>query len=317
MTIRPLTAAEARLAGVRGLAISGTSDAPAVEIAEKYVFQSYLDDTLGAAAILRQPPNEQIVPSTLKPYDLSGYAIGLHPASETPVAIRFRGGQQQGGGAVHRLKPGQVIRPFGSDAGPGRFSGFEMGLPFGWLGGGSATIIVFRTSDSTVDWIDRCEIPFHRVRVPVLQPAAVPAAAALAFNWPTRFPWPKAISGANAFPQKGVPALAVTPTQTILRLRVASLAAAATMRAYFVGADVFAEGTDGLVDLTDVAAGDLVWGSWASVASANFATQYQTQSVFGEFPRLGANNGAVMFVDASGAAALDGLFVDVIRYGVL
>lgn len=316
MAIKPLSLEQARAVGVRGLATTGASDAPAVEISEKYQLQSYFDSTLGPAAILRQPPNDQIVPSTLKPYDLSGYAIGLHPASETPVAVRFRGGQQQGGGAVHRLKPGQVIRPFGAPGMPGRFAGFEMGLPFGWLGGGAATVIVFRTPDSTVDWIDRCEIPFHRVRVPILQPAAVPAAAALSFNWPTRFPWPKAQSGANAFPQKGTPALVVTPTQSILRLR-GNLAAAATMRAYFVGADVFEETSTGSIGLTDVSAVDLVWGAWTSLASANFATQFQTQTVLGEFTRLGANEGAVMFVDASGTAALNGLYVDVVRYGVL
>jgi len=89
------------------------------------------------------------------------------------------------------------------------------------------------------------------------------------------------------------------------------------MRAYFVGADVFAESSAGVIDLTDVAATDIVWGSWTSIASANFAAQFQTQTVFGEFTRLGANDGAVMFVDASGAEALDGLYVDVIRYGVM
>jgi len=315
MSIRKLSVAEAQAMGVRGLALSGDVDAPAVEIAQKYTLQSYLDDTLGVAAILRQPPNEQIVPSTKKAYDLSGYALGLHPSSETPVAVQFRGGQQQGGSAVFRLKPGEVIRPFGAPGAPGKFSGFEMGLPFGWLGGGNATVVVFRTADSTVDWLDRSEVIYHRIRVPVLQPADVPAVPA--YNWPTRFPWPFAVSGPNVLPQKGTPILAVNPTRTLLRLRVADLPAAANMRVYFVGTDALAEGPTGAIDITDVAAVDVVWGTWSSIASANFATQYQTQYWTGELARLGANGGGVFFVDDSGTAALDGLFVDVVRYGVL
>lgn len=315
MSIRKLSIAEAQQAGVRGLALSGDVDAPAVEISKRYDYQSYFDATLGPAAILRQPPNDAIVPSTKKGYDLSGYALGLHPSSETPVSVQFRGGQQQGGSAVFRLKPGEVIRPFGAPGAPGKFSGFDMGLPFGWLGGGNATVLVFRTADATVDWIDRSELIYHRQRVVILDPAAVPTA--VPFNWPTRFPWPHATSGLNRLPQKGTPGLAVTPTRTLLKLNVADLASAADMRVFFVGTDAFDE-LAGVTTLTNPpAAVDVIWGTWASVASANFAQQFQTLMFTGELERLGANGGGVFFVDATPGLDIAGASVDVVRYGKL
>lgn len=315
MSVKALSIAQAQALGIRGVPLSGDVDAPAVEISQKYTFQSYFDDALMERALLRQPPNEQIVPSTRKEYDLAGYALGLHPSSETPVAVKFRSGQQQGGSSVYRIKPGEVIRPFGAPGAPGRFSGFEMGLPFGWLGGGNATVIVFRTADSDVTWLDRSEIVYHRVRLPIYQPDTIPPN--ILYNWPSRFPWPYAISGANSLPQKGQPVLAVHPTRTMVRLRMSDLANPAAMRAYFIGTDVFAELNTGLVDQSDVAAADIYWGTWASIAGASFNVQYQTQFFEGELARLSANAGCVYFVDASGSAALANQFVDVVRYGVL
>lgn len=313
--MRALSGLEAQKMGVRGLALSGDIDAPAVELTAKFAYQSYLDSTLGVQALLRQPPNEQIVPSTRESVELAGYAVGLHPSSETPVAIQFKGGQQQGGSATYRLKPGQILRPFGAPGVPGKFSGFEWGLPFGWLGGGNALLVVFRTSDADADWLDRSEIVYHRIRLPIQAAASV--SATVPRNWPTRFPWPWALQGANSLPQRGQPVLSVTPTRTLLRLRMATVSAAASMRVLFVGTDHFAE-TDGVVSLTDCAALDMIWGSWSPVAIANLPAvpQYQTMFFSGEFERLGANDGGVIFVDTSGGV-LAGQYVDVIRYGVL
>lgn len=314
--IRPLSIQQAQERGLRGLALSGNVDAPAIELVEKFAYQSYFDTTLGAAALLRQPPNEQIVPSTLAKADVAGYAVGLHPSSQTPVAVRFLGGEQQGSSATFRLKPGQVLRPFGSPGAPGKFSGFEWGLPFGWLGGGNAMLVVFRTSDSSVDWIDRSEIVFHRTRIPILAKADVPTAAALVKNWPTRFPWPHATRGADALTQRGSPVLSVNPTRCAMTLRAANLAASETMRVYLIGGDEWAEDSAGDIDLSAVPpAFDVVWSIWASVASANYATQYQTQFTPAEIFRFGANDGGVVFVDVTGGLA--GSYVDVVRYGVL
>jgi hypothetical protein len=87
------------------------------------------------------------------------------------------------------------------------------------------------------------------------------------------------------------------------------------MRMYFWGTDAFGQLSDGSYDVADVAAIDVTWGTWASVASASLATQYQTLMLTGEAERLGANNGGVVLVDTG--STLAGLFVDVVRYGVL
>ena len=312
--LQPMSVQRAQALGLRGLALSGNVDAPAVEVAAKFQYQSYFDDVLGAQAILRQAPNEQIVRSTKRTEELAGYAVGLHPSSQTPVAISFRGGQQQGSSATLRLKPGEVIRPFGSPEAPGKFSGFDWGLPFGWLGGGNALLVVFRTDDASVDWVDRSEIVFHRTRVQVLAPAAVPTAPE--FNWPTRFPWPKAAFGTQALSQSGTPVLSVNPTRIAMTLRLADLVASETMRVYLIGSDEWAELDDGTIDLTETVAYDVVWGTWASVVSANFAAQFQTQFLPAEMFKFGANEGGVIFVDANGGALVNA-YVDVVRYGVL
>jgi hypothetical protein len=315
-SIRSLTSQQAQAMGVRGISSTGDVDAPAVELSRKFTFQSYFDDVLGPAAILRQSPNQQIVSSTLRKEDLSGYAVALHPSSQTPVAITFRGGQQQGSSATFRLKPGEFLRPFGTPNGvPGKFSGFEWGLPFGWLGGGNAILLVFRTIDAKAEWTDRSEVIFHRIRIPVVSPANVPAA--VPFNWPTRFPWPHAVSGVEQLTQAGTPVLSAVPTRTLLSLRMANLASSASMRVYFIGADELAEGPTGAVNLTEAEAYDVIWGVWGSIASANFATQFQYQYLPVEMYRLGANDGGVIFVDGSGGLLLNNQFVDVVRYGVL
>lgn len=317
--VRPLSAAEAVAMGVSSVSMTGTGDAPATELSKKFGYQSYFDFTLAERAILRQPPNEAIVPSTRENSDLGGYAIGLHPSSETPIAVRFRSGQQQGSSTTYRLKPGQVLRPFGAPGSPGKFSGFEWGLPFGWLGGGNATIIVFRTSDADVDWSDRSELIFHRMRLPIL---AANATVAPSSNWPTRFPWQYALSGidaTNSYPQRGQPALAVAPTRTLLRLRMQTVSAAAAMRVFFTGTDAFDEDNTGnIVAGNPATAVDVQWSSWASVAVAGVYTQqFQTQMFTGELERLSCNmGGGVALVDLSGGV-LTGQYVDVVRYGVL
>jgi hypothetical protein len=312
-TVRALTAQQAQNAGIRGVAQSGNSNAPAVEITANYPYQSYFDSTLLQNAILRQAPNEQIVGTTKETSTLSGYALGLHPSSETPIAVQFKSGEQQGGSAVFRIKPGEVIRPYGTPDGVGgRFSGFDFGLPFGWLGGGNATLVVFRTADSTVDWIDRSELIFHRQRMQILAPASVPTTPAK--NWPNQVPWLYAASGASQLTQRGTPALVVTPTRTVMSLR-GDLAVTGTMRVYLIGTDEFAEGANGVANLTEALGYDVTWGTWTSLGSANFAAQFQYQFLPPEMFRVNANGGGLILVDTG--SNLAGLYVDVVRYGVL
>jgi hypothetical protein len=315
----------ARSNGVRGTSGTGDSNSPAVEQPTVFAFQSYFDDTLQETAIMSSPPNDPIIPSTLKKIDLSGYAVALHPASETPVAVRFKTGSSQGGSQTYRMKPGETRRPAGK---PGheasQFSGLEWGLPSGWLGGGAANLIIFRTADSRVDWAsDFCEVIYHRTRVKIIDPTAVPVALAN-FNWPSRFPWPLAKQGiagtTTPLSQGGQPALSLQPTRTLMRLRMSTLANAADMRVFFVGSDEFAANNAGAglgsIDALDVAAVDLTWGSWAQLAGvpAGLDPQYQTKMLTGEMERIACNAGGVIFVDASGGALVN-QYVDIVRFG--
>lgn len=313
--IRQLSPVEAHAKGVRGVSVTGSSDAPVVQIAQHFTYQSYFDSTLQETAILAQRQGEPIVDSTKQAVSVGGYALALHPSSQTPIAVRFQKGGQQGDSTTYILKPGQVIRPVGFTGADQRFSGFEYGLPFGWLGGGNVTLLVLRSPDAQVEFIDRNEVLFHRTRMPILALAGVPAAGSLPFNWPTGFPWGKAYR--DTVPQQGQQSiLSVTPTRVAMALRSGTLAAPATMRAYFIGTTDFHEISDGTVALTEAVAYDVVWPTWASLASANFATQYPFQFLTPEMVQLSANSGAMVLVEAS-PGTLAGTYVDVVRYGVL
>lgn len=322
-----------KFGAVRGKGNSGDVDAPAFEVSGTFVFQSYFDDALAEKALLRQSPNQPIVASTLNgglgtknPVQVNGYGLGLHPSSETPVAVQFSTGAQQGSSPTYRLRPGQVIWPHGRPGGltkPGYFSGFNWGLPFGWLGGGSATLVVLRTADAVVTWpTDHIEIVYHRIRLNINTSAEINALISGGkyngpINWPQRFPWPAAVFGANSLPQGGQPALAIQPTRTALSLRTSSLLAASDMRMYFVGSDPWAQLSTGVIDLTDVRATDIEWGTWSQQAGVMppFNSAFQTQILTGEAERYAANAGAVVLgaVDA----ALNDLKVDFVRYGRL
>lgn len=316
-------ASQAVSSGVRGVPITGEQNAPALEITEIFPYQSYFDDALGAAAILPAPPNEGIIPSTFKEVNLSGYAVGLHPSSETPIAVRFKTGAQQGASPIFRLKPGEVLRPHGrpnGDASSGQFSGIEWGLPAGWLGGGAANLILFRTADAHVNWIDHAEVAFYRTRMPIVAPANVPAAAVAAKNWPGRFPWAFAKFGTTNLNQRGRAALSLQPTRTLLRLREVSLANPTDVRVMFFGADVLAQ--DGtvptpVVDLTDVGFFDMTWGSFSQPAgSAGLSLlAMPTQMLTGQIERISCNVGGIVMMAL--AADLEGSFVDLVRYGKL
>ncbi len=291
---------------------------PAILIPRLFTFQSYHDSTLLEKAILSQPKNVTIVPSTVKVDQTPGYAIGLAPYSQTPVAIEFLTGTKSGS-ATLVLKPGQIIRPQGGST----FLGFRWGLPFGWLGGGLATIVVFTTKDSHVRWTEGTEVIFHRVRIPVLQPADLTAAGAnnnARKNWPFRFPWTQALFGTNSINQNGSPILSISnPTRTLMVLRGAStLGAGATMRMIFQATNDVGLNAAGAVVNTNPIFEDVTWPVWTSLGtSGNLATQNPFLMRTGGVPRLAADDGGLALLDVSGTAALTGLFVDFVRYGML
>lgn len=310
-------------AATQGKSPISETAAPAFEVAAKYLYQSYFDDSLGPQAILSQSPGEPIVASTRAQQQVAGYSLGLHPSSQTPVTVRFFTGGQQGASAPYRLVPGQVIRPHGKPGeASGTFSGFEYGLPFGWLGGGSALLVVMRTPDAQVAWNAVPEVIFHRMRLQIVTNTEIPVAASVAPNWPLRFPWPYATSGASNLAQKGQPGIAVSPTKVALRLRLGQLTPdPADMRMLFYGTNDFDLAADGTI-ASAVISGfqDMTWGSFQTYAGSTGVgtNQFPTQT-FGENTQLARfacdEGGAVIFTDQTGL--IDGEYVDVVRFGRL
>lgn len=293
---------------------------PAAQVSALFDFQSYFDSTLLAAAILTQAPNEAIVNSTLTESQVRGYAIGLHPSSQTPVAVEFLGADRFGSGGPYILTPGQIIRPLGNDH---PFRGIRWGLPYGWLGGGLATLIIFTSPETEVGWAANTEVIFHRARYEIKQPAQLTAAGSFnnaPKNWPLRFPWPQALRGASSFPQKGQPIISIAnPTRIIMGLTgLTTLAVATTMRMVWQGSNDLSLNSAGAIVTTPVHFKDINWPPWTSLGtSGNLSAQRPILQFADEHARLAADDGGVLFIDASGAETLSGGYVDVVRYGTL
>lgn len=298
--------------------LPGTAEVsgPAIVIPKLFAFQSYFDSTLLQKALISQPPNELIVKATEEEGQTGGYGVGLHPSSQTPVAIALIGAG--GSSSVYILKPGQVFWPQGSP-----FRGYRWGLPYGWLGGGMATLYVFQTREAEVRWFGNPEIIFHRATFAVKQPTDLTSGGSFnnaPKNWPLRFPWTQALQGSNSVPQQGSAAIAVEPTRVemVLRTAGAALANPADMRILFQATNDFGLDSTGAVVLTYPVFETVTWGSYANLGtSGNLATADELLERAQGIARLAADDGGVLMVDASGAAALSGLFVDVCRYGRL
>lgn len=288
---------------------------PVQQISKLFKFQSYFDSTLLQTAILEQSRNEPIVASTAVESQIPGYAIGLHPSSETPVAVQFKVGAQSASSQAIVLTPGQVVRPHGlpRDMKSGVFSGFRWGLPFGWLGGGVATLVVFQTPDSDVSWAGDPEVIYHRQRMQIVNAAGFPTNAPK--NWPNRFPWTQARFGASSISQQGQAQIAVTPTRVMMRLRSASLAAPAVMRIVLHETTAFDLDSAGAVVAGVAGFLEQTWGSYAVAGGAgNLSTQYPYINI-ADAALLGADDGGVTLQDMTGT--LVNLYVDVVRYGRL
>lgn len=275
---------------------------PAIsQIPVSYPFQSYFDSTLHERAILSQPKNSLLVPSTKKTEQGAGYAVGVSATSDVPVAFRFYGGKADSGVVICR--PGQFIRP-------GQFSAFDYGLPFGWLGGGDAMIIVARTPDADLYLgSPATEIIFHRTRL-LIQASASPLPA-LIQNWPRSFPWGHALSGVGPADQRGAPTIRVQPTRTLLRLRSA-IAVPTTVGLVFRGSREFDENSAGTALVTDT-------DSTFTEVSFNASTDpllrpYPTTTIQDPMNFLDCQDGGISALSL-GVAGLVGVEIDVVRFG--
>lgn len=291
---------------------------PGVAITNLFKYQSYYDSTLLQNALLLQAQNEPIVGSTAQKANIGGYAFGLHPSSQTPVAIQPIIGGQGASPQTVILHPGQLYRPHGRPNGePGNFSGFNWGLPFGWLGGGVATLYVFPSPDADAAWPGNAEVLFHRQRIAIKQPADLAGLGAAPKNWPLRFPWTQAV-GAAGQTQAGAAIVSVAePTRVLLSLRSNALAAASDMRVVWQADNDFDLDSTGAVILTTPRFITTTWGTYAANGGGgNLGTNFPVMELTGEIERIAADDGGVVFVDMSGGN-LTGLFVDVARYGRL
>jgi len=280
----------------------------------EFTFQSLIEP-LGALtdlsyAILPQPVNQPIVPSTKKSRQTSGYALALSADSECPVAVVFKSGGARLTSTPVIITPGEIVRPHGMIKGQdsGSFSGFDYGLPFGWLGGGVGRLIIFATEDSELRYAsgggDR-SIQFHRESFPILaadQTTTIP-------NWPKKFPWTKATSqlnvdgtvATNATLQGGANKLAMKFTRVVLELtcNAAGLASPATVSVYMH------------YDGNAIPVYDQVTFPTVPTGTNSFV-ELDLTSVLNEF---GGNLDYVNFV--SGDATIQGYSINAYRYGVL
>lgn len=309
-------------------AVLPDSRSAANQLTKTFDYQSYFDSTLLWKALLEQPLGQPIIQSTLEQQQLSGYAIGNHPASQTPVAIVFSGDGRQSGSATHIIPPGGIVRPTsGLSIAEDGFQSFSWGLPFGWLGGGTATIVVFQTPESWANWYPDNELIFHRFRAQILAPGSIPAAASIASwprNWPLRFPAINVQRGSSSINQGGSPQIAIArPGKILFRLRT-TVSATTRLKALAYHTTDFDDelaATPNPIPLDSIEFD--VPGRTAYAYPAGY-TEYTIFEGPSELARLGCNGktgstatltSGVEFV--SDDPSLQGQYLDVVRYGYL
>jgi len=280
-----------------------------------FALQTYLDSTQLSEAILSQAPNEPILSSGKQvKANVKGRVIGLHPTSQAPVAVKILSRQGSAASNTFTLAPGQF-----KNVSQNGFEGLEWGLPFGWLGGGMARLIIADDEGAFIGWSQsKVEVLTHRLRLKIVadaNPTTTPTLAGAA-NWPIRFPWPNAFkynvtTPTSPIPQVGLPLIAVEPTRILLRLRVNNLAAPASMRAILQGLDSFDLASDGVTaTFTSFSSVDLQW----PMASGGPSTPFPVIEVRDGLLLEGGDSAILTLTDLSNAA-LTNQFVDIARYG--
>lgn len=262
-----------------------------------FPLQSYFDDTLLDTARRIQPMNETIVAKETEPR-ARGHFVGLAPTSQTPIAFRALSSRANSMQATPTfiLTPGQYMK-FED------MSGYEWGLPAGWMGGGIASLVVANSPKAFTHWAAaKTEVLIHRVRLKI-QADGAPAGLTFKKAWPMRFPWPSSL-----------PTIAVEPTRVQMRLRESALAAQSDMRLVFKGCDDFDIGSDGTTPGTTIYTHQDV--SWPPAIAGISAVAFPILELSGA--RIGGDISEVALVDISGLGAggpLVNEYVDISRYG--
>lgn len=258
-----------------------------------FAFQSYF----GGNRQLQQTVGSPIVDLTRQYAQTKGVGVALHPCSQSPVAVKFKGGKVDSAQII--LTPGQKVIV-------GPFDEIEWGLPFGWLGGGTSVLYVLHSEAVDVSFpSSRPVVPFHRVQVTIANGNAlvVPGTA----NWPLAFPWTNSTAGSVV--QPGAPMFAVDPDVVMMQLSGA-LALPVTLNVGWVNATPF-----DLRSPPDQAAGysngaHLFEVTFNPVAGPNVASVAWLPR---ELALLGGDACSFQILDP--ASALGGRTVDCVRYG--
>jgi len=279
-----------------------------------FPYQSFLDDTQLGQAIAVQSPSDPIVASTKTTISSAGFGLGLHPDSQCPVAVQFKASAAIQAAQPMILTPGQIVFPHGCAP----FSGFDVGLPFGWLGGGLAQLVTIKSPEAAVWWAPGAEVVIQRQRV-TLQPDG--AAPTFSYGLPTGFPWKNAqryVSAGVSVPQGGQAIVAVSPTRTVLRLRVTTLAADARCVMVIKNGQAFDTGTGSLNPaVAPTLSGEKTAISFTFPAIVGAAAYFPSVSFDLPGVLLAGDDAQFYLMNESGNAALDNAKVDVIRYGLI
>ena len=299
-----------------------------MQISADFAYQSYLSSIDLEKGVL-DPGIASLITSSTRQVDVQATAFGLalRPESETPVAVEFRGRGSQKSSAL--LKPGQVIYPNGKDPGD-EFSGFSWGLPYGWLGGGLATLVVLTSPRAKIDWpTPNRDLVIQRQRMRIWAKTQAISALTIPSNWPTRFPslgvQRPGVAGVN-LAAGGRPSLKVHPTKVLVRLRsAAALTQLSTVRLAMFNTHLLDLQSNGAA--SPVAQGvtfrDLDFGAYAMAGADAFAVcpQFQTVSFSdGPLVELGCELGSlagVVAVDTGNGDDLSGAYLDILRLGRL
>jgi hypothetical protein len=293
------------------------------QISKDFAYQSYFDSTALEKAVLDQGSGGLITPSTFDEAENVGYGLALRPESETPIAVEFKGSKQK---AIATLKPGQVIFPFGHQPGD-EFRGFSWGLPYGWLGGGLASLMVLGSPRARVQWPapDR-DIVIQRQRMVINAAAVALATLTVPQNWPTRFPalGTKRVGTAVTLSAAGRPTLKVAPTRTLIRLRSSALnLTGASVRLVMLNTHLFDIDSTGaaVADAAGVVYRDVDFPAMVMGGADAFAAMPQFPAVEvtdGPLVTLGCELGTAAGVLAVDLGAMAGAnYLDIVRFGRL
>lgn len=297
---------------------------PPGQVQNVFRYGSYCDSALYEYGIIAQSKST-LIQNPVISQQVRGWSVGLAPWSETPLAIQFLVGVntddkkdgQRSTGVPQIVRPGEIIRPVGLR---GCFSGIQYNLPFGWLGGGATSLMVFKTPDSVIDWnTARKEVMFHQFRIPLVASTASAPVPALRKNWPLRFPWANAFSGTKKIPVNGNQVINVSPTRTVFRLRNDNLISDLTVRLVLRDITDLDVGSDGLTTGADLTYTEFTFkANPLGFPGAGFPTFAMDMTQIGSI--FGSQVGGISLVtDAASLAAQPGgaVEIDVCRYGTV